>query len=59
MYQVDMVKINAAQQKESRVPMLPGAIPGAEVSLLTLEAGNVYAKEPEADKAFIYLTIDG
>ena len=29
MYQVDMVKINAAQQKESRVPMLSGAIPGA------------------------------
>lgn len=59
MYQVDMVKIDAAQQKESRVPMLPGAIPGAETSLLTLDAGKAYTREPETDKAFIYLTIDG
>lgn len=59
MYQIDMVKIDAAQQRESRVPMLPGAIPGAEVCLLTLEAGEAYAREAEPDKAFIYLTIDG
>ena len=40
MYQVDMVKIDAARQQEFRLPMLPGAIPGAEVCLLTLEAGE-------------------
>ena len=59
MYQVDMVKIDAARQQEFRLPMLPGAIPGAETSLLTLDAGKAYTREPEADKAFIYLTIDG
>ena len=37
MYDVEMIKIDAELQKESCVPMLPGAIPGAEAPR---ECGN-------------------
>ena len=59
MYDVEMIKIDAELQKEPCVPMLPEAIPGAEVFLRTLEAGEHLAVEPVSGKAFIFLSIDG
>lgn len=59
MYDVKMIKIDAELQKEAKISMLSGAIPGAEVNLHTLRAGKKYASEPVKGKAFIYLSIDG
>ena len=59
MYDVEMIKIDSELQKDPCVSMLPGAIPGAEVNLRTLAAGETYASDPVPGKAFIYLSIDG
>ena len=59
MYDVEMIRIDPEVQKAPCVPMLPGAIPGAEVSLRTLEAGGSLVTVPVSGKAFIYLSIDG
>ncbi len=59
MYDIEMIKIDPALQQEACVPMLPGAIPGATLNLRTLNAGETLCFEPQKDKAFIFLTIDG
>lgn len=59
MYDIEMIEINDALQNESCVPMLPGAIPGAVVNLRTLAPGETLSVEPQTDKAFIFLTVDG
>ena len=59
MYDVEMIKIDAALQKDSRVLMLPESIPGATVYLHTLASGEKISFAPEKDKAQIFLSIDG
>ena len=59
MYDIEMIKIDAALQKDPCVLMLPDSIPGATVYLRTLEAGETIAFAPEKDKAQIFLSIDG
>lgn len=59
MYEIEMIKIDAALQDKPSVPMLPGAIPGAAATLLTLAPGETRSFEPRTDKAFIFLSVDG
>lgn len=59
MYNIEMIQMDPVLQKEACVPMLPGAIPGATVLLRTLAAGETLSVEPEEDRAFIFLSIDG
>jgi len=59
MYDVEMIRIDQAVQKNACVPMLPGAIPGAKVQLRTLESGDSFTCVPVTGKAFIFLSIDG
>ena len=59
MREVEMIRIDAERQKSAYVAMLPGAIPGADVRLRTLQVGEKYAADPVSGKAFIYLSIDG
>lgn len=58
-HNVEMIRIEAEQQKAACVAMLPGAIPGADVKLRTLQSGDKYVADPVPCKAFIYLSIDG
>lgn len=58
-YDIEMVKLDAAIQQNSNEPLLPDAIPGATVNLHSLKAGDSLTVKPEADKAFIFLAIDG
>lgn len=55
---IEMIKLEDAG-KAARVPMLPGSIPGAEVTLVTADAGGELALAPIPGKARILLTIDG
>jgi hypothetical protein len=57
--EVKLVKLDPAVQKDERMPMLPGAIPGAEVFLQRLEAGQTASFSPRDDKATIFLSIEG
>ncbi len=59
MYDVEMIKIDSELQKQPSVPMLPGSIPGAILHLRTLQPGEEITVEPQADKAYIFLVIDG
>ena len=58
-YDVKMVKLDPAVQKDECVAMLPGAIPGAKVFLHRMETGDSKQFKAIVDKAFIFLTIDG
>ena len=40
MYEIEMIAIDAVGEREARKPLLPGAIPGATVSLHTLAPGE-------------------
>ena len=59
MYEIEMIAIDAVGEREARKPLLPGAIPGATVSLHTLAPGEELTREPAGERAFIFLSIDG
>lgn len=59
MYEIEMIAIDAVGERKARKPLLPGAIPGATVSLHTLAPGEELTREPAGERAFIFLSIDG
>ena len=59
MYDVERIQIDSELQRQPIVPMLPGSIPGAILHLRTLQPGEKITVEPQADKAYIFLVIDG
>lgn len=59
MYDVKKMVLAPALQLEKCIPMLPGEIPGVEARLHVLKNGDSFRVEPEKDKAFIFLSIDG
>ncbi|MPM48343.1 hypothetical protein SDC9_95067 [bioreactor metagenome] len=57
MQTIEMVTLDSVTRSDE--PLLHGAIPGTTVTLRNMVEGDCFAVEPQADKAFIFLSIDG